>query len=755
MENSEFRHLAPLPSQYLRMPANNPGSAMLPGVPGSSLEQLVSANIARLREQIERDTRKQWNPVWESMINKAPGQMRGALKQIMSSGVGSDASFKFMQDPNIQAALGTSGIADSIATQRMLSHSGSFGGMMGPMNATGRIMQFAPPTNPGDLIAHNAMRLQGTAQYQSALYNRLYRDDAGKVVLPGGNRQFTGGMSAADAINLGSYAAQYGGPMSRMAVGTRPEVEAFNRMKVEQHGVMARTMSEFMKTVGATDLNEGLDKFRQLEGAEFGTVNPISYARKLKSIGRIAAKSNLAAADVLNMNSYAEGMIGAGTGMGAGSRYDYGRRADQGMALRATENAAGVAYSKGITDPGETAKIGALHARRQAELMNTTGGRAIDLIEKLHWAGRLTDNQTSEYMRTAASGGNMSPMLKEITAQTGVDIRKTMMNDSAYRETRYGLTEEGKAGRAAKGMSEPAIGVAQMTSERYAYDNQQFKYRADGRRIYAEASARGASTMVRAMERENGMTYSDEQKKTMGKAAMDDMVAKVNADPEMSVETKKDITNRIKTAKDDGMSLSDLQNSLRRLGGAGSVAASLGERAYLEQRRNAVKGTESYKNNQVTGATRTLGADLLSDWNLGEAKGETQEAQDADMRKKFQAVVNDPKTSVSKREQAEAQLKKMEVRARTPEEMAAEDVSFEKAVDEQYKTSRTSQTSAERKASERAETSKGSSSVDVKANKDKDNQVTAAPKSITVTGSVSIENNKIVLLDVKTTEGVA
>lgn len=672
MENNDFTHLpmteermlAPLPMSYLRLQEHMSGSQWVPGAGGSSLEQIVAANMTRPRDAYMQDMKGQFNPVWEQMIDKAPTQYKKELKKIMKTGMGSEASQKFLTNPAIQQAMGTSGIADMIATDRMYSHAGSLGADL-KMPGGGS----APtPTNPGDLIAQNQARVAGTAQYQSTLYNKLYRNEVTGKIEPQGNMRFTGGMKTSDFINLGSYASKFGGPMSEMAVARsrgRGESEAaynndegvqaaraHTNNKAEYQGKMARTLSEFGKVMGSKDMEEALQQFKELEGKEFGTINPETFAKKLHAASSVAAAANMSAKEVLKMQTYGEGMMSAVTRMGVGSEYDVagGPEMDKGYSEHATTRGLAVAKSMNITDPQEAAKVVAVQQKRQAAMMDTTGGRTIDMVQKLKDAGRMSQGLYDEVMLTAGQGGNVAKHFAAIETETGMNMKQTIMNDVDYRENRYQLNSDIKD-NAKKAALE--AGYSPDRAEAFANDQvkagetvagkyMDAKLEKDQVRIGAVAKLKSNKRQVTNMERELGVSFTEEQLKAHEGGAITDLEAQIKANKDISKDKRSEYLDKIALAKNNGDSLMTIQKTLGKMGPEGmAFAAAAGGNL---ERRKLVALTKS--DAFTKGYSKTMlkeGNEVLKSLKLDPANSELNaEGQQDDIRRKLEALTKDP-----------------------------------------------------------------------------------------------------------------
>lgn len=673
MENNDFTHLAPLPAHYLRLQEHMSGSQWVPGAGGSSLEQIVAANMTKPRDAYMQDMKGQFNPVWEQMIDKTPTQYKKELKKIMKTGMGSEASQKFLTNPAIQQAMGTSGIADMIATDRMYSHAGSLGANL-KMPGGGS----APtPTNPGDLVAQNQARVAGTAQYQSTLYNKLYRNEVTGKIEPQGNMRFTGGMKTSDFINLGSYASKFGGPMSEMAVARargRGESEAaYNNdegvqaakaqtnNKAEYHGKMARTLSEFAKTMGSKDMDEALQQFKELEGKEFGTINPETFAKKLHAASSVAAAANMSAKEVLKMQTYGEGMMSAVTRMGTGSEYDVagGPEMDKGYSEHATTRGLAVAKSMNITDPQEAAKVVARQQKRQAVMMDTTGGRTIDMAQKLKDAGRMSQGLYDEVMLTAGQGGNVAKHFAAIESETGMNMKQTIMNDVDYRENRYQLSSDIKENAKKTALQ---AGYSPDRAEAFANDKLKAgeteaskvmseKLEKDQVRIGSVAKLKSNKRQVANMGRELGVSFNKEQLKAHEGGAITDLEAQIKADKTISEDKRSEFLDKIALAKDNGDSLMTIQKSLGKMGPEGvSFAATAGSN--LERRKLVAMTAGKDANGKpiesafTKGYSKTMlkeGNEVLKSLKLDPVNSELNaEGQQDDQRRKLEALIKDP-----------------------------------------------------------------------------------------------------------------
>ena len=636
MENYEFEHRdpmmtlaqqskmlaermqAPLPAHYLRMPqsATNP---LITGVPGSDMEQMVAANLTKPREQYLKSMYGQWNPVWEHMMDQAPKDLRGTLKNLMKSGLGSEASRRFMTDPALQQYIGAGGMQDALASERLLSFGGSLGARF-----TG---------NASNIMDLHRQQLQGAAQYQGGLMNAIYKQDPtnpNSKTLPGGNMNFTGGLGAADTMKLGGYLSKFGvGPMSNMNMENG--VDQNKDAKVAYTGKAARALSEFMKIAGSSEIQQALQQFKQLEGREFATVDPSIVLRKMNTVSRIAALTGASSNQVLKMQSFGEGMMGAATGTGPGTRYTGPSSDLGGYVSEGVHRAAALNHIWGITDEAEGAKTNEAVQMRAAKMLNTLEGRGMMLASSSAAAGNISREDFETLNKTAASGGDMRGAFRAIEGKyPHADFLEQGRTDTGFRAGRARDFEDEVHKLDVRRLTNPQLNAElvrvggssnQARMDRWTYDEQTNKamaagFRWDANRITSSTAANKRARYAYANQADRGQTFTTGQEKDMADRAAGSTINFLKSKDSADIADRGAFREIIENGLKRGDSPEEIEATLRSSGGPGaSIVADNYKNARSLER---VKNTSGF-------SAKVLQAHQLEIKNLGIRPGASGE----------------------------------------------------------------------------------------------------------------------------------
>ena len=656
MANYDIYHQDPLqrimandPGDYMRGMPQQPG--MYPGMPSSGPEQQLSWATDPQREYQMKEMFKKWNPQFESMIEQMPSALQKPMRSMMNTGMGSAASKKFMMDnaewQKYEQSGGT-GQNMAVAADRMYSFSSGF-------NAYTKSGQSLMPTNPQDMVDRHNRGIEDTANLQRAMFTRIFKSADGKTTYPGGNPEYTNNMSPADAMNLASYQSRFGG---RMAEGTTKDMSIEKKSeitnnKVQIMGAKFKAMGDFMKMMGSHDVTEALEQFKQLEGKEFGEVSPGKIIGKIQRASRLALVAHTSAKEVFTNMSMSQEMILGSMGRGEGSGYELGPRSEQGSSAAAVTRALATAQAHGISDPEVQKKMTELESRRTARAVNTTGGRALDLVNKMHMAGRLDDATYNQFVKRAQEGGNTGELLNDIQATTQLDIRGVMMDDAKFNATAENLNTEIRKKYGPRG--EEMVRTTEEIRDRQI--NNKSDKEATGLRLGQESHNRRGQ--ANSLKREYGVTFTDKQKQAQNLRAFDALKKTIAKNTDMSPEQKREYMNMVDVARETGQSPESLGSDLSRMGPEGRGVADTLRSAQATEETRAVQNSGQFK----AGVGKTLlheagiALQRLTGTGLGEGN---QEQQTASARKRLQAIINDPSASKAKKERAKIILGKFD-----------------------------------------------------------------------------------------------
>lgn len=655
MENYEFTHKAPNPQYNLRVPKGQEPSIL--GVPGSTMEQWISAHPTNPREDAMKDLHKKYNPEWDKMINKAPKEIRDALKKIRETGVGSDVSRRFMEDPRIQEALGANGVQESIALERMYSHGGSFGGVL---NSNGSRMQ--APTNPDSMVEQHNLRIAGTGQFQRALTQSLTNKNGTA------NPEYNG-MKPADVMNLSSYASKYGGAMSTMNFNEKGE-DTMVGTKVQHIKKMTQGVSEFMKIAGSKDLGEALEQIKAFEGKEFAKIDPDAFFRKMKNITMFAASANIGAKDMMAMMARGKGTLEAAAGRGVGTGFEGGEywnaekkgfqkasTAEEGMSGRVTEKTLAIARMRGITDTAEIAELDNLRQQRQGRMGNTTGGRAIELAVKLRAAGKISKETFERFKKASETGVGMKAAVAEITEKSGLRMDDVINNEGRYNAENYRLDKS----IVASGGNLAGLG-------REIVDIDDKKFTKDSEKHMAQAKAGEQRKYVKEMQGSFGVKFSKDEQKAQAREAMKKMQLAVGGMDKLDPAQKELYLAKIEQGLAQGISMDTLEKRLGKMGGEGATIGAMGQTALQEIKHEGVLGSAAYKAGMNRDDMSELSAEMkAAGIKNGFGKG-TRLEKLANAKASIEAKLKDKNLDPGTRKLLQYQLDKMTKRAKDPKD---------------------------------------------------------------------------------------